>query len=220
MIKVVNHIKSNSRQDHLSLEFCNQNWEECVRLVLHTEVRLLSKRNCLQHFFALLDSMVSFLANTELGEQMFAIKCHVSNLSDIFEKLNVLDEQLQGRCSDLMPSKSALTAFLRRLQFYKNNIRHRTFWKFPCLAPISSDLHDKDHALYSAYLENMHKDMQTRLSNLLIMDIPTSVTIPSDVNVADTDISLQEPIIELQSDEILCARFKDWMYNMENKWYC
>ena len=49
------------------------------------------------------------------------------------------------------------------------------------------------------------------------MDIPTSVTIPSDVNVADTDISLQEPIIELQSDEILCARFKDWMYNMENK---
>lgn len=50
VIKVVNHIKSNSLLDRLFREFCKQNEEEFVRLVLHTEVRWLSKGNCLRRF--------------------------------------------------------------------------------------------------------------------------------------------------------------------------
>jgi len=214
VIKVVNHIKSNSLRDCLFREFSNQNGEEFERLVLHTEVRWLSKGNCLQRFIALWDSIVSFLANTQLGEQLLATKCDVFYLSDIFEKLNLLNKQLQGKDSDLISSKGAITAFLRKLQLYKNNIRRRAFEQFPCLASISSDLHDEDLALYSEYLENMHEDMQTRFSDLLMMDIPTWVTIPFEVNVADIDISLQEPLIELQSDEIMRAKFKDGKYNI------
>ena len=41
------------------------------------------------------------------------------------------------------------------------------------------------------------------------MDIPVWVTIPFKVNVADVDVSLQGTLIELQSDEVLCAKFKD-----------
>lgn len=72
VIQVVNHIKSNSLQAHLFHELCKQNEEEFERLVLHTEVRWLSKR-----FIALWDSIVSFLANTQLGEQLLANKCDV-----------------------------------------------------------------------------------------------------------------------------------------------
>lgn len=149
VIKVVNHIKSNALRDRLFREFCNQNGEEFERLVLHTEVRWLSKRNCLQRFIALWDSIVSFLANTQLGKQLLATKCDVFYLSDIFEKLNLLNKQLQGKDSDLLASKGAITAFLRKLQLYKNNIRRRAFEQFPCLASISSDLQDEDLALYS-----------------------------------------------------------------------
>ena len=112
-------------------------------------MRRLSKGNCLQRFIALWDSIVSFLANTQLGEQLLATKCDVFYLSDIFEKLNLLNKQLQGKDSDLISSKGAITAFLRKLQLYKNNIRRRAFEQFPCLASISSDLHDEDLALYS-----------------------------------------------------------------------
>ena len=51
--------------------------------------------------------------------------------------------------------------------------------------------------------------MQTRFSDLLMMDIPAWVTIPFDVNVADVDASLKETLIELQSNELLCDTFKD-----------
>ncbi|XP_068225571.1 SCAN domain-containing protein 3-like [Palaemon carinicauda] len=121
---------------------------------------------------------------------------------------------LQGKDSDLISSRSDIVAFLRKLQLYKNNIRRRTFEQFPCLASVSNYLKDDDLALYVEYMENMHKDMQIRFSDLLIMVIPTWVSIPFEVNVADIDISLQEPITELQSDEIIHAKLKGGKYNI------
>ncbi|XP_076324409.1 zinc finger BED domain-containing protein 5-like [Tachypleus tridentatus] len=106
-------------------------------------------------------------------------------------------EDLQRKDSDLISSKSAVAAFLRKLKLYKNNIRRRAFEQFPCLASVDIDLQDEDLALYGEYMENMHEDMQTRFSDLLMMVIPTWVSIPFEVNVADIDISLQEPLIEL-----------------------
>ena len=132
-------------------------------------------------------------------------------LSDIFKKFNSINKQLQGNHSDLISSKSA---FLRKLQLYKNNIRRRAFEQFPCLACVSSDLQDEDLALYGEYLENIHEDMQTRFSDLFGMDIPIWDSIPFEVNVAKIDISLQEPLMELQSDEIMRAKFKDGKYNI------
>ena len=37
------------------------------------------------------------------------------------------------------------------------------------------------------------------------MDIPAWVKISFEVNVANVDVSLQETLIELQSDEVLCG---------------
>ncbi|KAK2715735.1 hypothetical protein QYM36_010341 [Artemia franciscana] len=53
-----------------------------------------------------------------------------------------------------------------------------------------------------------------RFSDLLGMDISIWVSIPFKVNVAEIELSLQEPLIELQSDEIMRAKFKDGKYNI------
>ena len=74
--------------------------------------------------------------------------------------------------------------------------------KFPCLASISSDLHDDDLALYGGHLENLHDDIQAQFSGILTMNIPTWVRIPFEVYAADIDISLQETLTELQSGDI------------------
>ncbi|XP_068228164.1 zinc finger BED domain-containing protein 5-like [Palaemon carinicauda] len=164
--------------------------------------------------FSVWDSIVSFLANTQLGEQLLANKCDVFFLLDIFEKLNSLNKQLQGKDSDLIASKSSIVVFLRKLQLYKNNIRRRAFEQFSFLASVSSDLYDEDLALYGEYMENMHKHMLIRFSDLLMMVTQTWVSIPFEVNDADIDISLQEPLIELQSVENMRAKFKDGKYNV------
>ena len=82
------------------------------------------------------------------------------------------------------------------------------------MALISGNLQDDDLEFYGEYLKNLHKDMQARFSDLLTTDIPTWVTIPFEVNAADVDISLQETLIKLKSDEILQAKFKDGKHNI------
>ena len=70
-------------------------------------------------------------------------------------------------------SKSAIAAFLRKLQLHSSNIRRRAFEQFNCLASVSSDLNDEYLAIYGEYFENMHEGMKTRFSDLPTMDIPT-----------------------------------------------
>ena len=53
-----------------------------------------------------------------------------------------------------------------------------------------------------------------RFSDLLGMYILIWVSIPFEVNVAKIELSLQEPIIQFQSDEIMHAKFKDGKYKI------
>ncbi|KAK2718596.1 hypothetical protein QYM36_005811, partial [Artemia franciscana] len=127
-----------------------------------------------------------------------SLRDHLFRELYISEKFNSLNKQLQENNSDLISSKSAIAAFLRKLQLYKNNIRRRAFEQFPCLACINSDLQDDDLALNGEYLENIHEDMVIQVGDLLGMDILIWVSIPFEVNVAEIDISLQEPLNEIQ----------------------
>ena len=117
-------------------------------------MRWLSEGNCLQRFIILWGSIVSFLADAQLGEQLLAARYDVFYLSDIFEKVNSLNRQLQGKDADLISSKDAIVAFLRKLQLYKNNLC-RAFEQCPCLASIGSDVNNEDLVLRSECLENM-----------------------------------------------------------------
>ena len=76
VIQIVNKIKSHSRYDRLFRKFSIDIEQEHVRLILHTEVRWLSKGNCLARFVKLFDTIVNFLKN--LNENNFAkkIKLH------------------------------------------------------------------------------------------------------------------------------------------------
>ena len=60
VIQTVNKIKSHSKYDRLFRKFCIDNEQEHVRLILHTEVRWLSKGNCLARFVKLFDTIVNF----------------------------------------------------------------------------------------------------------------------------------------------------------------
>ncbi|XP_076324343.1 SCAN domain-containing protein 3-like [Tachypleus tridentatus] len=193
----------------------------CIHCVIHRQHLVPKKVNARLHdALTVVIQVVNHIKSNSLRDRLFHELCKQNGeeferlVLHIFEELNSLNKQLQGKDSDLINSKSAVAAFLRKLKLYKNNIRRRAFEQFPCLASVGSDLQDEDLALYGEYMENMHEDMQTRFSDLLMMVIPTWVSIPFEVNVAEIDISLQEPLIELQSDEIMRAKYKDGKYNV------
>lgn len=61
VIKAINTIRSKSLNDRLFKQLCIENDEEFNRLLLHTEVRWLSKGACLDRFYKLFNSVLEFL---------------------------------------------------------------------------------------------------------------------------------------------------------------
>ena len=54
-------IKGRPLNDSVFRQLCHQNEEDFERLLFHTEVRWLSKGNCIARFYALNESVVEFL---------------------------------------------------------------------------------------------------------------------------------------------------------------
>ena len=96
VINVINKIKSRSLNDRMFRELCHENGEEFERLLQHTEVRWLSKENCLKRVSELFDTIVEFLEEQDgdLSTKIKAIEQDTFYLTNIFEKLNKVNLQL------------------------------------------------------------------------------------------------------------------------------
>ncbi|XP_064108083.1 SCAN domain-containing protein 3-like [Macrobrachium nipponense] len=206
--KAVNLIKKSALRDCLFQQLCEKNNEEFERLLLHTEVRWLSKGNCLHCFVALWDSGISFLSGTKLGQKLVDAKSDIFYLSDIFEKLNALNKELQRNDSNLFSCKEAITACKGKLKLFWLNLGRREFAQFPSLAVISTELLDDDLAVYVDHLKQLHNDMETRFSDLLQMTVPHWFVDPFIADASEVDVTQQESFIELQNNTTAQARFK------------
>ena len=121
VIKVVNKIKSSALKDRIFRHPCYTNETEFERLLLHTEVRWFSKGKCLSRFYSLFDTIVEFLQeeNLELMQLVRATKSDISYLTDLYEKFNVMNLQLQGNLVTLVKCKTVISSFIGKLKLFK-----------------------------------------------------------------------------------------------------
>ncbi|XP_014779215.1 protein FAM200A-like [Octopus bimaculoides] len=82
VIKCINAIKANVKCESLFKQFCEN--ADYVRLLSHTEVRWLSKGNCLKRFMELFDVLSDFLSDKpEMKHLTVDGKTFVSYLTDV-----------------------------------------------------------------------------------------------------------------------------------------
>jgi len=134
VISVVNKIRSNSLNNRLFTKLCKENDEEFNRLLLHTEVRWLSKGDCLNRFWNLFDSVLEFLEekDVKLKDRLLLFKSDVAYMTDLFAKFNSINLQLQGDELNLITSKSVISAFQKKIGFVEDQ-----FWS-QRVQPVSS----------------------------------------------------------------------------------
>lgn len=104
-MSVIHFIKSKSLNSRLFTILCNEMGSDHKKLLLHTEVRWLSRGKILSRLFELKDEARIFLLERNnklsehfLDEQWLAI---LGYLADIFEKLNCLNLSLQGKNTNI-----------------------------------------------------------------------------------------------------------------------
>lgn len=137
-VKAINKIKIHALNDRLFRQLCQENNETFEQLLLHTDVRWLSKGNCLARFCELFDSIVKFLEEVDgaLGEKVSSSHCNIMYLADFFEKMNEVTLELQGNNITLVKSKAVIRSLTFRLDLYRQSIGWRQFAHFPQLAKV------------------------------------------------------------------------------------
>ena len=174
-------------------QLCIENDEDFQCLLLHTEVRWLSKGNCLKRFYSLFNSVLDFFqeSNPELYDKLKSNETDIAYLTEMFFKFNEVNLQLQGDETSLIKAKSALLALLLKLQLYSRNLGHHKFCQFPCLSDLEkkTGVKDDDIAVYWTHLAELHRDMSVRFNDLFSLEIPGWVidpfTEPNKLNITE-----------------------------------
>ena len=216
VITVINKIKASALKERTFRQLCHKNETEFERLLLYTEVRWLSKGKCLSRFYSLLDTILEFLEeeNPQLMQLVSAAKSDVAYLTDIFDKFNAMNLQLQGNVVTLVECKTVVSSFIGKLTLFKQNIGRREFYQFPHLAGL--EISDDDLLAYCEHLEVLKADMIKRFTDLLELEPPHWLIDPFCVDATTVPLYLQEELMDMQSNCEEKARFT--MIGYERFW--
>ena len=186
VIIAINKIKAHSLNDQLFRKLCEENGDEYKRLLLHTEVRWLSKGNSFQLFYELYIIIEFFeyhnvsvsvsedIEKQDLTTELKNIKQDVAYLSDLFEKFNTVNLKLKGEKMTLIKTKSVISAFTEKLLLFKNNLARREFYQFPKLIEIqeTQDIADEHILKFANHLNTLYIDMKRRFKDLFDLEVP------------------------------------------------
>jgi len=142
-INVINFIKSKSLNSSLFTIFCNEMGSDHEKLLLHTEIRRLPRSKILSRLFELRDEARIFLLerNNTLSEHFLDKQwlTILGYLADIFEKLNCLSLNLQGKNTNILFHSDKINAFKKKILLWKHYIDDEKFEMFSCLSEFLSD---------------------------------------------------------------------------------
>lgn len=144
-MKIINFIRSNSSTQHrLFRKFVHESEAAHFDLLLHNDVRWLSKGKALDRFIELRHHVVDFLKQSKSNAASDHLRTmqdgeymsNVAFLSDIFAHLNALNLQLQGRGKCVVDMVERLGAFRTKLDLFYADLVPRKLLHFTSLKTV------------------------------------------------------------------------------------
>ena len=225
--KIVNSIRSKSlsrRQFRTLLDECG---EEHNELLLHTDVRWLSRATFLARFRELLPQISSYLKSKgdsypQLNDQEWLLD--LAFFCDITKQLNELNLQLQGKGKTIMDMISILKSFKEKLNVLAMQLKRSDLKHYKNLADESKNKKNLTYKKYADIIALLLKEFDKRFLKLSeLEDIATYLSYPFNDNIDvesvaqkldkflnNTDLAgLEEEIINLKCDINLKSMVSD-----------
>lgn len=199
-IKSINQIRAQPLNARLFSKLCEENDELSNQLLLHTEVRWLSRGVCLQRLVELFESTTEFLSekNPDLSNELQKNKNHIFYLADLFGKFNDVQTKLQGKDVTIIQARTILLGFQVKLNLFRSSLLRKDFQYFSSLRQV--EVKEEDLEIYASHLQKLSDDFKVRFADLENIDIPEWIIAPFSAEIENVEINLQEELAELLSD--------------------
>jgi hypothetical protein len=218
-VKIVNFIKSKSLNSRLFEQLCKEMDSEYHQLLLHCEVRWLSRGKVLSRLWELRDEIRLFLLDKQfhlsdrLNDCSWLVK--LAYLSDIFSHLNNLNISLQGEKVTVFLVEDKIEAMIKKLELWRQRILNgkyeETFPNFSnFLRSTEEELSENDKSLFAQHLKHLQQSFREYFpvpdaSKNWIRD-PFSVSVHEVEGLTEAE---EDQLMEVTTDGALKMQFKE-----------
>ncbi|MBN3296755.1 GTD2A protein, partial [Amia calva] len=137
VVKVVNSIRSRPLQRRLFKTLLDEIDAQYGDLLLHTDVRWLSRGKVLQRFRDLLPQIKIFIESRnehhqQLNDKLWLLE--LAFLNDLMAKLNELNMELQGTQKDITEIISSVKTFQEKIKLWTRQLQKKDLKHFPSMS--------------------------------------------------------------------------------------
>ena len=139
VVQMVNFIKTKPVKSRLFEQICTNRESQHRRLLLHTDVRWLSRGKVLTHVHELQQEIITFFEAIKQSHFCNLHRCEIwitrlQYLASIFKHLNILNSNMQGQEENILTSTDKIKAFQRKLQIWKRTAMEGSLEMFPLVS--------------------------------------------------------------------------------------
>jgi len=218
VVKIVNHVKANALNSRLFAALCDDMGADHKQLLLHADVRWLSRGKVLSRVFELRNELAEFLQDKKPNwSQLFRDVnwlAKLAYLADIFVIFNDLNTSMQGRMASCFTMADKIDGQKRKLEAWKSRVSRDCYDMFHQLAAVIADAGED---LNVTSLRNVIREHLTNLAERFQHYFPEEedprkgnewIRNPFMPLRDDLGVTMEDKLLELSADEGLKRSFE------------